>query len=184
MLWSILQHQVWWRGMTTGVLVRARVSSSTIPSLVSSALFVTFHSQIPRCLYFGSDFALQMRAALTCSVYKRALILSNTSRATYSNGRLMNHLSTDISRIDYCAMWFPSIPAAPFQIALCTILLCLQIGECIPTCEAMTKLREVVFSNFTSALPSPVGLRSFGPGWYRILPSHHSRPSMVHAKVH
>lgn len=46
-----------------------------------------------------------MRAALTCSVYKRALILSNKARASFSNGKLMNHLSTDISRIDYCAMW-------------------------------------------------------------------------------
>jgi ATP-binding cassette subfamily C (CFTR/MRP) protein 1 len=51
---------------------------------------------------------LQMRAALTCSVFKRSLVLSNVARATFSNGKLMNHLSTDISRIDYCAMWFPS----------------------------------------------------------------------------
>jgi hypothetical protein len=71
--------------MTTGVLVRflpwsvASLSSLLIP--------------------------LQMRAALTCSVYKRALILSNKARASFSNGKLMNHLSTDISRIDYCAMW-------------------------------------------------------------------------------
>ncbi|KAL7411550.1 ABC protein [Mrakia frigida] len=89
MCWSVLQHQVWWRGMTTGVL---------------------------------------MRAALTCSVYKRALVLSNNSRAVYSNGKLMNHLSTDISRIDYCAMWAPSIPSSIPQIVICTLLLCLQIG--------------------------------------------------------
>ena len=89
--WSLFQHQVWWRGMTTGVLVRA---------------------------------------SLTCSVYKRALVLSNTSRAIYSNGKLMNHLSTDISRIDYCVR--PTRPPAelPWTGALTVSPLTLSRSAC------------------------------------------------------
>lgn len=40
------------------------------------------------------------RAALIAALYRRAMTLSGKARATITNGRLVNHISTDISRID------------------------------------------------------------------------------------
>lgn len=69
-----------------------------------------------------------MRAAMSNVIYKKALILSQSSRVKFNNGRLMAHLSTDISRIDYACQWIHAIWTAPIQIAVCTVLLLVQIG--------------------------------------------------------
>jgi hypothetical protein len=68
------------------------------------------------------------RASLISATYKRALTLSVGARRAHSNGTLMAYLSSDISRIDYCAHWFHAIWTAPIQLAVTLILLCLQIG--------------------------------------------------------
>ncbi|KAG9119276.1 hypothetical protein FRC07_005764, partial [Ceratobasidium sp. 392] len=64
------------------------------------------------------------RAALTASLYSRGLRF----RPGQDNHDLVNHVSTDVSRIDYCAQWFHAIWTAPIQISICLILLCLQLG--------------------------------------------------------
>ncbi|KAG8750569.1 hypothetical protein FRC12_012828 [Ceratobasidium sp. 428] len=64
------------------------------------------------------------RAALTASLYSRGLKF----RPGQDNHDLVNHVSTDVSRIDYCAQWFHAIWTAPIQISICLILLCLQLG--------------------------------------------------------
>jgi ATP-binding cassette subfamily C (CFTR/MRP) protein 1 len=40
------------------------------------------------------------RAALIAALYRRAMTLSGKARSVITNGRLVNHISTDISRID------------------------------------------------------------------------------------
>ena len=45
------------------------------------------------------------RSALISSLYKRGLSLTPQARAKHSGAALMNNVSTDISRIDYCAQW-------------------------------------------------------------------------------
>ncbi|CAE6437055.1 unnamed protein product [Rhizoctonia solani] len=64
------------------------------------------------------------RAALIASLYSRGLRFGPGERQ-YD---LVNHVSTDVSRIDYCAQWFHAIWTAPIQISICLILLCLQLG--------------------------------------------------------
>ncbi|KAH7335823.1 ABC protein [Rhizoctonia solani] len=64
------------------------------------------------------------RAALIASLYSRGL----HSRPGGTQYDLINHVSTDVSRIDYCAQWFHAIWTAPIQISICLILLCLQLG--------------------------------------------------------
>ncbi|CAE6379048.1 unnamed protein product [Rhizoctonia solani] len=64
------------------------------------------------------------RAALIASLYSRGLRFG-PGETQYD---LVNHVSTDISRIDYCAQWFHAIWTAPIQISICLILLCLQLG--------------------------------------------------------
>ena len=46
-----------------------------------------------------------MRAALSTCMYRKSLTISNEARVKLNNGKLMAHLSTDISRIDYAAQW-------------------------------------------------------------------------------
>ncbi|KAB5592292.1 ABC transporter C family [Ceratobasidium theobromae] len=52
------------------------------------------------------------RAALTASLYSRGLRL----RPGQDQHDLVNHISTDVSRVDYCAQWFHAIWTAPIQI--------------------------------------------------------------------
>ncbi|KAF9221251.1 P-loop containing nucleoside triphosphate hydrolase protein [Gyrodon lividus] len=48
------------------------------------------------------------RAALIASVYERGVSLTGKGRVKFTNATLVNHISTDVSRIDTCAQWFVS----------------------------------------------------------------------------
>ncbi|KAJ6577414.1 P-loop containing nucleoside triphosphate hydrolase protein [Mycena capillaripes] len=68
------------------------------------------------------------RAALTASIYKRGVRLTGKARTTLTNSDLLNHVSTDISRIDACAQWFHAAWTAPIQVLICLIILLTQLG--------------------------------------------------------
>ncbi|KAJ6630972.1 P-loop containing nucleoside triphosphate hydrolase protein [Mycena sp. CBHHK59/15] len=68
------------------------------------------------------------RAALTASIYKRGVRLSGKARATLTNSDILNHVSTDVSRIDVCAQWFHAAWTAPIQVTICLIILLTQLG--------------------------------------------------------
>lgn len=42
------------------------------------------------------------RGALIAAIYRKSMKLSGKSRTVITNGMLVNHLSTDVSRIDFC----------------------------------------------------------------------------------
>ena len=69
-----------------------------------------------------------MRGTLIAATYKRALAFSAESRARLPNGKLMAHISSDISRVDYCAQWFHAVWTAPIQLSITLALLIVQIG--------------------------------------------------------
>jgi ABC-type multidrug transport system fused ATPase/permease subunit len=54
--------------------------------------------------------------------------LSPRARVEMTNGRLVNHISTDVSRIDFCMGYFHMSWAAPIQLAICLILLLINLG--------------------------------------------------------
>ena len=64
--------------------------------------FMLFGASI--CLNFFFYNSMQVgvfsRAGLIAALYRRAMTLSGKARTTITNGRLVNHISTDISRID------------------------------------------------------------------------------------
>ncbi|KAJ6570146.1 ABC protein [Mycena vulgaris] len=68
------------------------------------------------------------RAALTASIYKRGVRLTGKARATLTNSDILNHVSTDVSRIDACAQWFHAAWTAPIQVTICLIILLTQLG--------------------------------------------------------
>ncbi|GAA96149.1 uncharacterized protein L969DRAFT_91604 [Mixia osmundae IAM 14324] len=68
------------------------------------------------------------RGALISSIYRRALVLSGKSRATITNGKLVSHISTDASRIDFCAGFFHMSWTAPIQLILVIVILLTNMG--------------------------------------------------------
>ncbi|KAG8903099.1 hypothetical protein FRC01_009328, partial [Tulasnella sp. 417] len=68
------------------------------------------------------------RCALISSLYKRGLKLTPKARSKHTNASLINHMSTDISRIDYAAAWFHAVWTAPIQLIICLALLIVQLG--------------------------------------------------------
>ncbi|KAF8840168.1 hypothetical protein BDN67DRAFT_1011682 [Paxillus ammoniavirescens] len=69
-----------------------------------------------------------LRGGLITAIYSRALSLSSRARVNMSNGRLVNHISTDVSRIDFCMNWFHTAWTAPIQLIICLILLLINLG--------------------------------------------------------
>lgn len=87
------------------------------------------------------------RAALISSIYKRGVQLTPKARTTHTNAALVNHISTDVSRIDACSQWFVSISllfvlqyainptqhaawTAPVQVIVCLTILLTQVSIC------------------------------------------------------
>ncbi|KAG8899627.1 hypothetical protein FRB99_006523 [Tulasnella sp. 403] len=68
------------------------------------------------------------RATLISSLYSRGMKLTTKARSLHPNSALVNHMSTDISRIDFAAQWFHSVWTSPIQVAICLALLLIQIG--------------------------------------------------------
>ena len=68
------------------------------------------------------------RGALIAAVYRRALSLSGKARATITTGKLVNHISTDISRIDFACGFFHLAWTAPIQLIIVVIILIVQLG--------------------------------------------------------
>ncbi|KAI0091325.1 ABC protein [Irpex rosettiformis] len=71
---------------------------------------------------------LLARAALISSIYKRGIYMTGKARTNFPNSALVNHISTDVSRIDACAQWFHATWTAPIQVTICLIILLVQLG--------------------------------------------------------
>ncbi|KAG1733609.1 ABC protein [Suillus paluster] len=69
-----------------------------------------------------------IRAALITCIYERGVNLTGKARVKLNNAVLVNHISTDVSRIDSCAQWFHAAWAGPIQITLCLIILLTELG--------------------------------------------------------
>ncbi|OAX34172.1 hypothetical protein K503DRAFT_699205, partial [Rhizopogon vinicolor AM-OR11-026] len=67
------------------------------------------------------------RTALTACIYERGVNLTGKARIKLSNATLVNHISTDVSRVDACAQWFVTW-TAPIQVTVCLIILLLELG--------------------------------------------------------
>ncbi|KAG2140137.1 ABC protein [Suillus clintonianus] len=67
------------------------------------------------------------RAALITCIYERGVNLTGKARVKLDNAVLVNHISTDVSRIDACAQWFVTW-TAPIQVTVCLIILLTELG--------------------------------------------------------
>ncbi|KAF8623627.1 hypothetical protein AX17_007328 [Amanita inopinata Kibby_2008] len=69
-----------------------------------------------------------LRSGLITAIYTRSLRLSSRARSTLTNGKLVNHISTDVSRIDFCCGFFHMAWSAPIQLIICLVLLLINLG--------------------------------------------------------
>lgn len=68
------------------------------------------------------------RSAIISAVYHRALRLTQKARGEIPNGKIVNHISTDTSRIDFAAGFFHMTWTAPVQFVVVAIILIVEIG--------------------------------------------------------
>jgi ABC-type multidrug transport system fused ATPase/permease subunit len=78
--------------------------------------------------YRGASSGVLLRAGLITAIYRRALRLTSRARSTLPNGKLVNHISTDVSRIDFCCGFFHMAWSAPIQLLVCLVILLVQLG--------------------------------------------------------
>jgi ABC-type multidrug transport system fused ATPase/permease subunit len=78
--------------------------------------------------YRAMSTGVLLRGGLITAIYSRSLRLTTRARATLPNGRLVNHISTDVSRIDFCCGFFHMFWTAPIQLAICLGLLISNLG--------------------------------------------------------
>ncbi|GJJ09853.1 hypothetical protein Clacol_004077 [Clathrus columnatus] len=78
--------------------------------------------------YRSASTGVLLRGGLIHAIYSRSLRYTSRARSTLTNGKLVNHISTDVSRIDFCASWFHMFWAAPIQMCICLALLLVNLG--------------------------------------------------------
>jgi len=59
--------------------------------------------------YRSTSTGVLLRGGLINVIYSRSLRLTSRARSTLTNGKLVNHISTDVSRIDFCAGFFHAV---------------------------------------------------------------------------
>ncbi|ORX38364.1 P-loop containing nucleoside triphosphate hydrolase protein [Kockovaella imperatae] len=76
----------------------------------------------------GMSTGVQLRSAIISAVYRRSLRLTQKSRGEIPNGKIINHISTDTSRIDFAAGFFHMAWTAPVQFVVISVILLIEIG--------------------------------------------------------
>ncbi|GJJ74849.1 ATP-binding cassette, subfamily C (CFTR/MRP), member 1 [Entomortierella parvispora] len=71
---------------------------------------------------------LEVRTALMSMVYRKALRLSNAAKNESSAGQITNLMSVDAERWSMSASFIPMVISVPFEIAIATWMLYMQIG--------------------------------------------------------
>ncbi|KAI6009305.1 ABC protein [Pisolithus marmoratus] len=78
--------------------------------------------------WYSMETGVLTRAVLIACIFERGVMLTGKERVKLTNATLVNHISTDVSRIDTCAQWFHAAWAVPIQAAVCLIILLVELG--------------------------------------------------------
>jgi len=79
-------------------------------------------------LYRAMSTGVLLRAGLITAIYNKALTLSTHARDIHPSGKLVDHISTDISRIDFACQLFHIGWTAPIQLIICLGILLVNLG--------------------------------------------------------
>ncbi|GAA5925731.1 hypothetical protein JCM1841_001743 [Sporobolomyces salmonicolor] len=110
----------------------------------------------------GAGTGVLARGALIASIYRKATVLSGKARTVITNGRLVNHIGTDVSRVDFCAGFFHMSWTAPIQVIVILIILLVQIG---PSCLAGVGFLFVMIPPQSIAMKKMFGFRRKAMLW-------------------
>ena len=98
---------------------------------IALALFAVSVCQTA-CLhqYFARSFETGMRvkSALTSTIYRKSMRLSNEGRAAKTTGDIVNHMAIDTQRLQELAQYGQQLWSAPFQLVLCMASLYQLLG--------------------------------------------------------
>ena len=78
--------------------------------------------------YRAAGTGVLLRAGFITAIYNKALTLSTRARHIHPNGKLVNHISTDVSRIDFACGFFHMGWTAPIQLIICLVILLINLG--------------------------------------------------------
>ena len=78
--------------------------------------------------YRATSTGVLLRGGLITAIYSRSLQLTTRARTVLTNGKLVNHISTDVSRIDFCCGFMQMGLTAPVQMAICLVILLINLG--------------------------------------------------------
>jgi ABC-type bacteriocin/lantibiotic exporter with double-glycine peptidase domain len=96
---------------------------------IGLAMLQLFGSLCQHHFYYRSTTSgVLIRGGLITAIYSRSLRLTTSARAKLSTGRLVNHISTDVSRIDFCCGFFHMSWSAVVQLVICLALLIANLG--------------------------------------------------------
>ncbi|GAA5927015.1 uncharacterized protein JCM15063_000432 [Sporobolomyces koalae] len=76
----------------------------------------------------GGQCGVLARGALIAAAYRKALKMSGASRVEITNSKLVSHISTDISRIDFCSSFFHFSWTCIIQLIEVIVILLCTIG--------------------------------------------------------
>ena len=78
--------------------------------------------------YWGMGSGILLCRGLIMVIYSCALRLTPRSRVVISSSRLINHISTDVSHINYCMGYFHIAWTSIIQLTICLTLLLINLG--------------------------------------------------------
>eukprot|EP00158_Paraphelidium_tribonemae_P009276 Partr_v1_DN28821_c1_g1_i1_m34129 putative ATP-binding cassette, sub-family C (CFTR MRP), member len=81
-----------------------------------------------RYFYHSTRISMQVRISLTAIIYRKMIKLSSLSRQKFSSGRILNMVSSDLTRIEMTVIQGHYIWSGPLQVIVILILLILNIG--------------------------------------------------------
>ncbi|KAH9945256.1 P-loop containing nucleoside triphosphate hydrolase protein [Epithele typhae] len=112
--------------------------------------------------YRAASTGVLLRGGLITAIYDRSLKLSSRARTTLTNGKLVNHISTDVSRIDFCCSFMQLAITAPVQAIVCLIILITNLG---PSALAGFAFFVVMSPFQTLAMKQFIKLRQKSMAW-------------------
>ncbi|KAI0342903.1 ABC transporter [Trametopsis cervina] len=112
--------------------------------------------------YRSTSTGVLVRGGLITAIYDRSLRLTSRARTTLTNGKLVNHISTDVSRIDFCCGFFHLAWIAPIQTIICLVLLLINLG---PSALAGYSFFILCTPIQTQVMKRLMGLRQKSMGW-------------------
>lgn len=100
--------------------------------MLSIAMFLVSFTQtsiLHQYFLYSFNTGMNIKSALTSTIYKKALVLSNEAADMSSTGDIVNLMSVDVQRLQDLTQYCHLIWSGPFQILLCLVSLYKLLGR-------------------------------------------------------